>query len=82
MQHALAHKLVLSKIRPTLGLDRLEYFVSGSAPLHRDTALALAAMGLTILEGYGLTETSPTVTVNHPPTTSSARSARRRSTSR
>ena len=66
VQHALAHKLVLSKIRGTLGLDRLEYFVSGSAPLHRDTALALAAMGLNILEGYGLTETSPTVTVNHP----------------
>ncbi|MEA2786080.1 MAG: long-chain acyl-CoA synthetase, partial [Candidatus Eremiobacteraeota bacterium] len=66
LQHALAHKLVLSKIRPTMGLDRLEYFVSGSAPLHRDTALALAAMGLNILEGYGLTETSPTVTVNHP----------------
>ena len=66
VKHALAHKLVLSKIRPTLGLDRLEYVVSGSAPLHRDTALALAAMGVTILEGYGLTETSPTVTVNQP----------------
>jgi long-chain acyl-CoA synthetase len=66
VKFALAKKLVLSKIRPTLGLDRLEYFVSGSAPLHRDTALALAAMGLNILEGYGLTETSPTVTVNHP----------------
>jgi len=66
LKHALAHKLVLSKIRATLGLDRLEYFVSGSAPLHRDTALALAAMGLDILEGYGLTETSPTVSVNHP----------------
>jgi len=66
VKYALANKLVLSKIRPTMGLDRLEYFVSGSAPLHRDTALALAAMGLNILEGYGLTETSPTVTVNHP----------------
>ncbi|HEY0382667.1 MAG TPA: long-chain fatty acid--CoA ligase [Candidatus Elarobacter sp.] len=66
LKHALANKLVLSKIRPTLGLDRLEYVVSGSAPLHRDTALALAAMGVNILEGYGLTETSPTVTVNHP----------------
>ena len=63
-QNALAHKLVLDKIRPTLGLDRLVYFVSGSAPLHRDTALALAAMGLDVLEGYGLTETSPVVTVN------------------
>jgi long-chain acyl-CoA synthetase len=64
LQHAVAHKLVLSKIPATLGLDRLAYFVSGSAPLHRDTALTLAAMGFTVLEGYGLTETSPVVTVN------------------
>ena len=63
-QNALAHVLVLDKIRPSLGLDRLVYLVSGSAPLHRDTALALAAMGLDVLEGYGLTETSPVVTVN------------------
>lgn len=66
LQHAVARKLVLDKIRPTLGLDRLVYFVSGSAPLHRDTALTLAAMGCTVLEGYGLTETSPVVTVNRP----------------
>jgi long-chain acyl-CoA synthetase len=66
LQHALAHKLVLSKIPATLGLDRLAYFVSGSAPLHRDTALTLAAMGFIVLEGYGLTETSPVVTVNRP----------------
>lgn len=66
VKYALAHKLVLSKIPATLGLDRLQYFVSGSAPLHRDTALALAAMGFTVLEGYGLTETSPVVTVNRP----------------
>jgi long-chain acyl-CoA synthetase len=65
-QHALAKRLVLSKIPATLGLDRLAYFVSGSAPLHRDTALTLAAMGFGVLEGYGLTETSPVVTVNRP----------------
>ncbi len=63
---ALAQALVLKKIKPTLGLDRLHYFVSGSAPLHRDTALALAAMGLEVCEGYGMTETSPVVTVNRP----------------
>ena len=66
VQHALAKRLVLSKIPATLGLDRLAYFVSGSAPLHRDTALTLAAMGFGVLEGYGLTETSPVVTVNRP----------------
>jgi long-chain acyl-CoA synthetase len=65
-RHALANALVLKKIKPKLGLDRLSYFVSGSAPLHRDTALTMAAMGLEICEGYGLTETSPTVTVNRP----------------
>jgi long-chain acyl-CoA synthetase len=66
VQRALAKRLVLSKIPATLGLDRLAYFVSGSAPLHRDTALTLAAMGFQVLEGYGLTETSPVVTVNRP----------------
>ncbi|MDB5027843.1 MAG: hypothetical protein JWO66_1532, partial [Candidatus Eremiobacteraeota bacterium] len=66
LQHALAKRLVLSKIPAGLGLDRLVYFVSGSAPLHRDTALTLAAMGFVVLEGYGLTETSPVVTVNRP----------------
>jgi long-chain acyl-CoA synthetase len=64
VQHAIAQRLVLSKIPATLGLDRLVYFISGSAPLHRDTALTIAAMGFTILEGYGLTETAPVVTVN------------------
>jgi long-chain acyl-CoA synthetase len=66
VQRAVAKRLVLSKIPATLGLDRLAYFVSGSAPLHRDTALTLAAMGFGVLEGYGLTETSPVVTVNRP----------------
>jgi long-chain acyl-CoA synthetase len=65
-RHALAKRLVLSKIPKTLGLDRLKYFVSGSAPLHRDTALTIAAMGLQVLEGYGLTETAPVISVNRP----------------
>ncbi len=64
VQYALARALVLRKIPAALGLDRLRFFVSGSAPLHRDTALTLAAMGLVVCEGYGLTETAPVVTVN------------------
>jgi long-chain acyl-CoA synthetase len=63
-QYALARVLVLKRIPALLGLDRLRFFVSGSAPLHRDTAFALAAMGLVVCEGYGLTETAPVVTVN------------------
>ena len=66
LQFALARSLVLRKIAPRLGLDRIRCVVSGSAPLHRDTAYALAGIGIEVFEGYGLTETSPVVTVNRP----------------
>ncbi len=59
-----ARLLVLSKIRPALGLDRAEFLVSGSAPLHRDVLLTFAAIGVPVCEGYGLTETSPVVTAS------------------
>ena len=62
--YALAKKLVLAQIPPRLGLDRALFLVSGSAPLHRDVAYTFAALGLKICEGYGLTETSPVVSVN------------------
>ncbi len=64
LQYAIAHALVLRKLRPLLGLDRLKFFVSGSAPLHFDTAMTLLAMGIPIVEGYGPTECSPVITVN------------------
>jgi long-chain acyl-CoA synthetase len=66
LQYGVAQRLVLSKIKPMVGLDRLEFFVSGSAPLHRDIALTFAGIGVPICEGYGLTETSPVVTANPP----------------
>jgi long-chain acyl-CoA synthetase len=62
LSFAVAQRLVLSKIKPQIGLDRLEFFTSGSAPLHRDIMLTFAGMGVPITEGYGLTETSPVVT--------------------
>lgn len=62
--YRVAHRLVLSKIRAALGLDRVTFLVSGSAPLHRDIALTFLAFDVPICEGYGLTETSPVVTVN------------------
>jgi long-chain acyl-CoA synthetase len=66
LQEAIAFKLVLSKLRPQLGCDRLRFFGSGSASLQLDIALTFAAAGITIVEGYGLTETSPVVTANDP----------------
>ncbi len=64
LQYALAERLVLAKIRRTLGLDRLRFLTSGSAPLHIDTAMTFLGLGISIMQGYGLTETSPIVSVS------------------
>jgi len=63
-QYALADRLVLSKIREQLGLDRVRFLTSGSAPLHIDTAMTFLGIGIPIMQGYGLTETSPVVSVS------------------
>jgi long-chain acyl-CoA synthetase len=66
-QFALAHALVLGKLRARLGCDRLRHFVSGSATLHVDLALEFCwPQTCSIMEGYGLTECSPVVSSNTP----------------
>ncbi|WP_280478672.1 AMP-dependent synthetase/ligase [Nocardia asiatica] len=65
LQHKVADKLVLSKVRARFG-GRIRYFVSAAAPLDRDVAQWFDAIGIIVLEGYGLTETAAASFINRP----------------
>lgn len=63
IQHKIADKLVYSKLKAATG-GRIRFFVSGGAALGREYGEFFEAVGLQILEGYGLTESSPVISTN------------------
>jgi long-chain acyl-CoA synthetase len=65
LQHALFDRLVYGTLRAALG-GRVKYAVSGGAPLGERLGHFFRGVGVTIVEGYGLTETAAAVTVNRP----------------
>jgi long-chain acyl-CoA synthetase len=63
-EYAVAKRLVLKKICKNLGLDHMRLLTSGSAALHVDTAMTFLGLGIPIMQGYGMTETSPVITAS------------------
>ncbi len=65
IRHKVYDGMVYSKIRDGLG-GRLRAFISGGAPMPDEIGALFLGLGITVLEGYGLTETSPVIAVNRP----------------
>jgi long-chain acyl-CoA synthetase len=65
LQLAVADRLVFDRIKARAG-GRLRFFISGAAPLPQEIGEFFYAMGMLILEGYGLSETAPLLCINRP----------------
>jgi long-chain acyl-CoA synthetase len=65
-QYKIMNKLLYTKIKKALGFENITFAVSGGAPLGVTEAEFFVGMGITILEGYGLTETAPVTNLSMP----------------
>ena len=66
VRYNIMDKLVLHKLRTNIGMDKVKFAISGGAPLSVTDAEFFIGMGIEILEGFGLTETSPITNYNRP----------------
>jgi long-chain acyl-CoA synthetase len=65
-KYNLANKIIFTKLKNALGMDQLEFAFSGGGPLSVTDAEFFLGMGIKVVEGFGLTETTPVVNANHP----------------
>jgi len=66
LKYRLADRLIFSKLKAALGMERIKFAASGGGPLSVSDAEFFLGMGVTVLEGFGLTETTPMTNVNRP----------------
>lgn len=66
LAHLLADQTVLRPLRDKLGLDRTRLAISGAAPISAEVINYFQALGVPLVEGYGLTESTAVITVNPP----------------
>ena len=66
VQHALADRLVLSKLRARMGLDRVKVAATGASAIAPDALAFMLGLGIPVLEVWGMSETSAVVTMNPP----------------
>jgi long-chain acyl-CoA synthetase len=64
-KYNLADKIIFSKLKTALGMDKLEFAFSGGGPLSVSDAEFFLGMDITVIEGFGLTETTPVTNSNN-----------------